>query len=227
MLDPRDTSSSSATPGPRGALELQLGSGGDDDFSVTGPAHLAGKLSLRDLNGLRPLFDLNLFFGFPVTGTFSNLRQRLRARLHARLRRENRHPQVQPVGPEPGAGLRQRATLHRSRVAEPYTFTFSATGLARAQVLDRFGIRSPGITLASNGVLSGTPMAVVGTYEFIVRASNGVPPDATQPVNFELTPGWPASLEIEGGGVQSATVNHAFGQPLRSSCATRPPTPSH
>jgi len=46
----------------------------------------------------------------------------------------------------------------------------------------------PAITLSSAGLLSGTPALATGgnTYQFTIRATNGVPPDATQLFSLQI-----------------------------------------
>lgn len=66
------------------------------------------------------------------------------------------------------------------------TYSFSASGTTPITFTQANGTLPPGLTLASNGVLSGTP-TTPGTYTFTVTASNGVNPDATtSPVTIEV-----------------------------------------
>lgn len=56
-------------------------------------------------------------------------------------------------------------------------YTFAASGATPITFTVANGTPPPGITLASNGVLSGVP-TTVGTFSFAVEASNGINPDA-------------------------------------------------
>ncbi len=68
---------------------------------------------------------------------------------------------------------------------EPGSFQIKATGLP-TPTISTAGPLPKGVTLSSSGLLSGTPaMGSTGTYHFVVVASNGVLPNATQ--NFTLT----------------------------------------
>jgi hypothetical protein len=67
------------------------------------------------------------------------------------------------------------------------TFTVTATGTP-APTFSETGALPSGVTLATNGTLSGTPASgTVGTYPIVITATNGVAPDATQ--SFTLTVG--------------------------------------
>jgi hypothetical protein len=68
---------------------------------------------------------------------------------------------------------------------EPGSFQIKATGLP-TPTISTTGPLPKGVALSSSGLLSGTPgMGSTGTYHFVVVASNGVLPNATQ--NFTLT----------------------------------------
>jgi large repetitive protein len=72
------------------------------------------------------------------------------------------------------------------------SFTVKATGFP-APTFSATGILPTGVTLSSTGVLSGTPAAGTGgVYSFIVTASNGVSPVATQ--SFALTVNGPPAI---------------------------------
>lgn len=72
-------------------------------------------------------------------------------------------------------------------VGSAYTHTFTATGFPSAfNWTVTVGTLPAGLTLnATTGVLSGTPTAA-GASAFTVTCSNGVAPDATQPVNMQI-----------------------------------------
>lgn len=103
------------------------------------------------------------------------------------------------------------------------TYTFAASGTTPITFMRASGTLPPGLTLASNGELSGTPTSP-GTYTFTVSASNGVNPDATtSPITITITssitpepnppapvPSVPASAPREvraEAGVESAKVS--------------------
>lgn len=71
-------------------------------------------------------------------------------------------------------------------VGEQGTFTFTATGFPAPTFSITSGSLPSGVTFDGlTGVLSGTPAAgTIGTYNLVVRASNGVDPVANQ--NFQL-----------------------------------------
>ncbi len=70
---------------------------------------------------------------------------------------------------------------------EASSFTFSATGNP-APSFSESGTLPKGVTLASSGVLSGTPEQD-GTFPIVVTAANGVSPDATQDFTLTVTLG--------------------------------------
>ncbi len=79
------------------------------------------------------------------------------------------------------------------------TYTFAASGTTPITFTQASGTLPPGLTLASNGALSGTP-TTPGTYTFTVLASNGINPDATtSTITITITssstpsPIWPPS----------------------------------
>lgn len=97
-------------------------------------------------------------------------------------------------------------------VGTPYaTYTFAASGTAPITITKASGSLPPGLTLASNGVLSGTPTAP-GTYTFAVTASNGVNPDATTS---------PVAIEVDGGTPTPPNPGPPAPEPWVSSSAPR------
>jgi Putative Ig domain len=64
------------------------------------------------------------------------------------------------------------ASLGKARVDAPYTATLAAAGGGNLTWTISAGSLPAGVTLASNGVLSGTP-TVAGSYAFTVRAEEG------------------------------------------------------
>lgn len=71
----------------------------------------------------------------------------------------------------------------RASVASPYTFQFTLSGFPPPTVSVTAGALPPGLTLASDGLLSGTPTEA-GRYKATLTATNGYAPDAT--VSIEL-----------------------------------------
>lgn len=101
------------------------------------------------------------------------------------------------------------------------TYSFTASGTSPITFAQASGTLPPGLTLASTGVLSGTP-TTAGTYTFTVSASNGVNPVATTstititiapavtPEPNPPAPSVPASAPREvraTPGIESATVS--------------------
>ena len=80
-------------------------------------------------------------------------------------------------------------------VGTPYAgYTFTAAGTAPITFTRDSGNLPPGLTLASNGLLSGTPTAA-GTYTFKVRAANGVGSGAvTSDITISIAPPAPAPV---------------------------------
>jgi hypothetical protein len=71
-------------------------------------------------------------------------------------------------------------------VGTAYTgYTFTASGTAPVTFTKGSGSLPPGLTLATDGVLSGTP-SIAGDYTFTVKASNGINPDAVT-TNITIT----------------------------------------
>jgi hypothetical protein len=70
---------------------------------------------------------------------------------------------------------------------EASSFTFSATGNP-APSFSESGTLPKGVTLATSGVLSGTPEEE-GSFPIVVTAANGVSPDATQDFTLTVTLG--------------------------------------
>ncbi|MBS0659533.1 MAG: delta-60 repeat domain-containing protein [Verrucomicrobia bacterium] len=73
-------------------------------------------------------------------------------------------------------------------VGQPYSHRFTATGLPAATFTVTGGTLPPGLTLSSDGLLSGVPQAGSQTLfaNIVVSASNGLPPAATQTFSLRL-----------------------------------------
>jgi len=83
-------------------------------------------------------------------------------------------------------------------VGEFYSHSFTVTGRPEPVVTVTAGQLPEGLTLTSQGMLSGTP-TVAGEYRFTVTASNGVGPAATLEVALEISGGAPVD-PIPGTG---------------------------
>jgi hypothetical protein len=71
-------------------------------------------------------------------------------------------------------------------VGKPYAFTFTAGGDASITFNVADGTVPPGLSLAANGALSGTP-TTAGTYAFVV-AANGAGSGARRPTTITIAP---------------------------------------
>ena len=67
-----------------------------------------------------------------------------------------------------------------------YTYTISATGFPAGQFSLSSGTLPTGLTLAANGVLSGTPSAL-GSFTFIITVMNGVGQPVSQSYTIVIT----------------------------------------
>jgi len=83
---------------------------------------------------------------------------------------------------------RPAVTLAPWRVGVANRHQFLAKGAPVPGYKVTAGDLPPGVQLAGDGLLSGTPTKA-GTYTFTVTASNGIPPDATKVVTLVVKPG--------------------------------------
>jgi hypothetical protein len=98
-----------------------------------------------------------------------------------------------PPPPPPAATVSiTTASLPAASVGSPYSSTFAASSSATPSWTIAAGSLPPGLSLASNGVLSGTPQAA-GTASFTVRVSAGGAQSQKQ-FTLEVTP----ALQISG-----------------------------
>jgi hypothetical protein len=93
-------------------------------------------------------------------------------------------------------------------VGDPYAFTFIAGGDASITFALLSGTLPPGLSLATNGALSGTP-TTAGTYAFVVRAS-GAGSAADQGVTVVIAPA-PTAGPTTGTPTTSGTGLPATG----------------
>ncbi len=70
-------------------------------------------------------------------------------------------------------------------LAAPYDYAFVATGSPLPRITLDSGTLPPGLALSSTGALTGTPTAG-GTYAGVLRAANGISPDATVPFSIAI-----------------------------------------
>jgi subtilase family serine protease len=85
-------------------------------------------------------------------------------------------------------------------VGSPFSFTVTTSGSPLSQMTETGALPS-GVTLVDNGdgtaTLSGTPAdGTTGTYNFVITASNGTAPDATQSFTLTISP---APLTVTAG----------------------------
>ncbi|WP_170285579.1 NHL repeat-containing protein [Microbacterium rhizomatis] len=66
-----------------------------------------------------------------------------------------------------------------------YTYDFDVTGYPASTVSVTSGTLPPGLTLSTDGILSGTPTET-GTFDFTLTATNGIDPDATLPASIDV-----------------------------------------
>lgn len=88
-------------------------------------------------------------------------------------------------------------------------YTFAASGTAPITFSKASGTLPPGLTLASTGVLSGTP-TTAGTYTFTVTAANGINPDATTStitISISPVPGPGPAVNLPPSAPLSVTAN--------------------
>ncbi len=88
-----------------------------------------------------------------------------------------------PALPEGGSG-------------SPYAQTFSAAGGVPPYTWSSAGTLPPGVTLGTNGVLSGTPTAG-GTYNFAIRVTDAFGLFASAPYTVVITNAVPAGAQIQ------------------------------
>jgi hypothetical protein len=95
-------------------------------------------------------------------------------------------------------------------VGTQYSFAFTATGNPAPTFSVKSGTLPPGLTLSSNGVLSGTANSPgAGTYpNIIVAASNGNPPEAQE--TFSLTMATRATNYLNSFGLTGGNAGLLF-----------------
>jgi len=94
--------------------------------------------------------------------------------------------------------------LSDGTVGIAYSQSLAATGSASITWSLDSGDLPGGLTLSSSGVISGTP-TTAGTFNFNVKAANGISPDATKALSIVISAGPTYSLTITAGTGGSAT----------------------
>jgi hypothetical protein len=84
-----------------------------------------------------------------------------------------------------------------AQLGTPYRFTFAATGAPRPAFAPSSGSLPPGLTLASNGLLSGEPTRV-GTFTFKVAASNSAGTGTAGPYSITVDDARPKDSDGDG-----------------------------
>lgn len=98
------------------------------------------------------------------------------------------------------------------------SFTVMTTGIPTASLTES-GALPASVTFSDNGngtatiSYNGTAITA-GNYPIVVKATNGVPPDASQNFTLSVIAGSPASIIVFSGSGQSTTVGMAFANPL-------------
>ena len=128
--------------------------------------------------------------------------------------------EAQPV--QPVAPTITTDSLPGGTVGQAYSQTLSATGDGNIFWSIASGSLPDGLTLTSDGVLSGTPQKE-GTFAFTVMASNGVNPAATKAftITVEAQPVQPVPPTITTDSLPGGTVGQPYSQTLS---ATGDPT---
>ena len=93
-----------------------------------------------------------------------------------------------------------------------YSFAFTTAGYP-APTVTAAGALPPGLTLATDGTLSGTP-TTVGSYSFTVTAANGHAPNASRSVSITVSPGAATTVSVTSGMNQAATAGAPFADRL-------------
>lgn len=104
-----------------------------------------------------------------------------------------------------------------------YSFDFTVTGTPAPTVSVESGTLPAGVTLSSGGTLTGTPI-LAGTYNFVVKAANGVNPDATLPVTLTVDPAAPVNAAPTISGTPPAGKTTEFYSFTFTTTGTPAPT---
>jgi len=107
-------------------------------------------------------------------------------------------------------------------VGTPYSFTFqSSGGIAPIRWTLASGQLPTGLSLNSNGTLSGTPTAT-GSFMFAVRAGDGSSPSQTITINVAIRSASPLVITSVGGALPDAVAGQPYGFALQATGGTLP-----
>ena len=113
------------------------------------------------------------------------------------------------------------ASAAAQTVGVPYSTTYTASGGFPPYTWSRAsGTLPPGLTLATNGVMSGTPTAA-GTYSFVLRVTDTQGNTGTGPFTVTVAP---PTIAITPSTLPGGTVNVAYNQALGASGGFAPHT---
>ncbi|RVW06157.1 YncE family protein [Rhodococcus spongiicola] len=106
-------------------------------------------------------------------------------------------------------------------VSQPYQYTFTLVGRPAPTTTVTAGALPDGLTLSSDGILSGTPTAA-GLFEFTLTAGNGIGDDAVLPVAFDVQEAPVLNGEVPAG-IVGQPFRHTFilgGRPAPTTTVT-------
>jgi len=118
-------------------------------------------------------------------------------------------------------------TLPSATVGIAYSANFTATGGTRPYFWTASGSLPPGLSLAADGALSGTPISA-GTYNFSVEVTDSTTPTpqvrVAGPYSFTVAPGTTTSspVTITTSSLPDATVGTSYSATLSGSGGTAP-----
>jgi hypothetical protein len=196
-------------PGSRSVFysAVLTGSGGTApySFAVTGGVLPAG-LSLSAAGTLAGTPGALGSYTFTVTATDAN------SSSGSRTYTLNINVAVLDISPgtlgDAAAGLSYSAVLSASGGTAPYTFALNAGSSL-----------PPGLNLASNGSLTGTP-STAGQYTFTVKVTDGSAQTVTRTYNFKVT----LNLVLVQATLADGTYGKAYDQSFVASGGTEPYT---
>src|ERR1700691_2270865 len=113
-----------------------------------------------------------------------------------------------PILPVATVGVAYSDLLQASGGHAPYTSAVTA------------GLPPPGLSLGSNGRLTGTPTAAAGPDSFTVQVTDNLGHHATEQLSITVAP----ELSITTGALPSGTVGAAYAQSLAATGGTPPYT---
>jgi hypothetical protein len=112
------------------------------------------------------------------------------------------------------------SSLPGAAVGSAYSQDLSASGGAAPYSWSVTGGSLPGLSLASDGTLSGTPTSV-GTFRFGVQVTDSSNPAQKAVMALSLTVG-PAALAVSASSLPGGTSGSAYSQDLSASGGTNP-----